>query len=110
VRFEKPLDHALLQRMLWVTDAKGRKLAGTIRVTGGETRWQFTPKEAWRAGSVSDRSQAAGYSLVADTRLEDLAGNSIARPFEVDVLHPIPREIKQETMAISFKVEARSGK
>ncbi len=96
VRFEKPLDHALLQRMLWVTDAKGRKLPGTIHVTGGETRWQFTPKEAWRAGA---------YSLVADTRLEDLAGNSIARPFEVDILRSIPREIKQETTGISFKVE-----
>jgi hypothetical protein len=97
LRLEKPLDHALLYRMLWVTDAKGRKLAGTIIVSGGETRWQFTPREPWRAGA---------YSLVADTRLEDRAGNTIARPFEVDVLRPIPREVKQETIAIPFKVEA----
>src|SRR5262249_15521886 len=39
VRFEKPLDHALLQRLLWVTDAKGEKLAGTIRVSDRDTLW-----------------------------------------------------------------------
>ena len=60
-----------------------------------EKVWQFTPTAAWEAGP---------YQLVADTRLEDLAGNSIARPFEVDVFHPIQREIKGESVKGPFEV------
>jgi hypothetical protein len=91
----KSLDHALLHRMLWVTDDKGQKVTGTIEVTRRETCWLFTPAAAWQAGR---------YHLVADTRLEDLAGNSIGRPFEVDELRPIEREIKRETVSVPFVV------
>jgi len=48
--------------------------------------------------------KAGRYYFVADTRLEDLAGNSIARPFEVDVFHPVEREVKGETVRIPFDV------
>ena len=97
VRFDKPLDRALLQRMLRVTDAAGREVDGTVTVADRETRWQFTPKVAWRGGD---------YFLEADTRLEDLAGNSLSRPFEVDVLRRIGRTIKKKTVRIAFKVAA----
>lgn len=97
VRFRKPLDHALLQRMLWVSDAHGRKVTGVVAVSDGETRWQFTPRVPW---------QAATYYLKADTRLEDLAGNSIGRPFEVDVVRPVKAEIKQKTVRLPFTVAA----
>ncbi len=95
VVFPKPLDHALLHRLVWVEDASGRKVAGTVTVVDEEKRWQFVPAEAWIAGK---------YRLVADSRLEDLAGNSIGRPFEVDVFRPIEREIKTETVTIPFEV------
>jgi hypothetical protein len=95
VSFPKPLDHALLERMIWIADSRGRKLAGTAAVSDKETVWQFTPERAWQAGE---------YQLVADTRLEDLAGNSIARPFEVDVFHPVQREVKAETVTAGFSV------
>jgi hypothetical protein len=100
VTFPKPLDHALLERLVWVTDARGRKLPGTLTVTGEETIWRFTPTTAWEAGA---------YHLVADTRLEDLAGNSIARPFEVDVFHPVQREVKTETIKVPFTVAVPGG-
>jgi hypothetical protein len=92
----KPLDHALLHRMLWITDARGEKIAGTIEVTRQETCWCFTPAAPWKAGS---------YHLIADTRLEDLAGNSIGRPFEVDEQHPVKRERKAETVRLPFTVK-----
>ena len=38
--------------------------------------WQFTPAEPWEVGK---------YDVAADTALEDVAGNQIGRPFEVDV-------------------------
>jgi hypothetical protein len=95
VKFPKPMDHALLLDMLWIMDAGGRKIAGDFAVTDGETRWRFTPREAWAAGS---------YRLVADARLEDLAGNTLGRPFEVDVTHPTTTEQKQETVETPFEV------
>ncbi len=98
--FPKPLDHALLHRLLWVTDAAGKTVAGTVTVTDEETRWHFTPRQPWQAGD---------FHVVADKTLEDLAGNSIARPFEVDVLRPIQREIKTETIKLPFQVRANGS-
>jgi hypothetical protein len=101
VTFPKPLDHALSERLLWVIDGQGRKIAGMVGIGALETAWNFTPAEAWPAGR---------YHLVADTRLEDLAGNSIARPFEVDVFHPVQREVKTETVQVPFEVVAAGKK
>lgn len=97
VRFGKPLDHALLQRLLWVTDAQGKQMTGKVQVTEEETCWQFTPDRPWQAGA---------YDLVADTTLEDLAGNSIGRPFEVDLFRPVQREVKTATVKRTFQVAA----
>jgi hypothetical protein len=71
VDFPKPMDYALLQRLLSV-----QRVAGDIAVDHEETQWRFTPHEVWKAGS---------YSLVADATLEDLAGNHLDRAFDVDL-------------------------
>lgn len=92
----KPLDHALLLRLLWIADEKGEKVPGTIEVTRRETHWRFRPATAWKAGR---------YRLIADTRLEDLAGNNIARPFEVDEMRPIESASKTETVSVPFVVK-----
>lgn len=97
VRFRGPLDQALLERMVWVTDLQGHKVAGIATVTDHETRWQFTPQRAWQPGT---------YHVVADTRLEDPAGNSIRRPFEVDVFHPIEHHVPVETVQLPFSIPA----
>ena len=52
-----------------------RWLDGQSRVEARETRWVFVPHAPWRAGE---------YRLVVLSILEDLAGNQIGRPFEVD--------------------------
>ena len=95
VAFPEPLDHALIHRLLWVTDAKGQKVAGTVKVTDEETRWHFTAGRPWQAGR---------YRLVADTTLEDLAGNKIGRPFEVDVFRPIQQKVEAKTVEVPFEV------
>jgi hypothetical protein len=99
VAFPKPLDHALLERVLGVADSAGHQVVGTIAVTENETRWHFTPKELWQPGS---------YNLTADTTLEDLAGNSIGKRFEIDVFHPIQRQVKSETVKIPFQIAPRN--
>jgi hypothetical protein len=95
VRFPKPLDHALLERLLWVTDVDGKKIEGTGTTTDEETCWRFTPANTWKPGT---------YRVVADTMLEDSTGNSIARQFEVDVFRPIPRSVTSDTVKLPFQV------
>jgi hypothetical protein len=97
VRFDEPLDHSLLERMLWITGSTGEKLAGTVHTDEHETRWSFTPETPWKPGE---------YQLVADTRLEDLAGNSIGRAFDVDLVEPVQKRIETKTVAIRFTVAA----
>jgi hypothetical protein len=95
ITFPKSMDHALLQHFLWVQEGD-KRLPGKVSVTDLETVWLFTPESPWRAGP---------HSLVADTRLEDVAGNSIARPFEVDIVRPVERMVKTETVKIAIQVK-----
>jgi hypothetical protein len=95
VTFPEPLDHAMLERVVAVAGRKGEVVAGAIRISDEETRWHFTPEGPWAAGS---------YDLVAETTLEDLAGNSIGRPFEVDIFHPLERRTQTKTVKVSFQV------
>lgn len=95
VRFGKSLDHAQLHRVVWVATSSGRKVAGSIVTGDHESRWQFTPERPWSAGK---------YDLVAETTLEDLAGNSIGRPFEVDQFGPIQKQVETKTVSIPFTI------
>ena len=95
VEFNEPLDHALGLRLISVTGPGGGWLEGTARLEAGETRWIFTPRSAWSAGD---------YRLVIGTDLEDLAGNSVGRPFEVDMVGPISRKLTTETVRLPFRV------
>jgi hypothetical protein len=100
VTFPEAMDHALLGRMLWVIDARGKMVFGKIAVEAKETVWVFTPARAWEPGS---------YHLVADTRLEDRSGNSIGRPFEVDILRPVERKVEVKTVRVPFEVKEPAG-
>lgn len=95
VKFPEPMDHALLQRCLWVTDAKGRKRPGKVTTKFNEMHWEYEPEDPWEVGK---------YQLVVDTDLEDLAGNNLRRPFEVDVFKKVESKVKTETISIPFEV------
>lgn len=72
--FHEPLDQAMLSRVLKVKHQDGTAIAGQVSVSKGETYWEFTPENAWATGT---------YNIDVAANLEDLCGNSIARPFEV---------------------------
>jgi hypothetical protein len=76
VRFPKPLDRAMLERVIRVLGPAGVEVAGTIEVIREETCWTFQPREVW---------STQRHVLVVSTLLEDSAGNNIRRPFEVDL-------------------------
>jgi hypothetical protein len=88
--FPEPLDRALIESALTFVDARGEDVPGRLEIEANETRWRFTPAQPWLEGD---------YQLVIDADIEDLAGNSILRPFEVDIhrdtpLRPEPKLIR----------------
>ncbi len=81
VRFLKAMDHKSLETLLSVVDEKGEKVAGKIEIGDDERRWSFTPTSGFKDGE---------YRVVVDSRFEDVAGNTPARPFDLDLDSPAP--------------------
>ncbi len=94
IDFPEPLDHALLERLLELTRNNSR-VAGSVRVDREETRWQFTPRDPWQAGD---------YTVLVEAQLEDLSGNGLDRPFEVDVFEKITERQSSEKIPLPFTV------
>lgn len=94
--FPKPIDRALLDHMVWVTDPAGKKVEGTVRVADKETKWAFTPGNAWSAGE---------HKVVVDTRLEDVCGNRVGSPFEIDVFKTPTRRLEVKSVTRMFLVK-----
>jgi hypothetical protein len=94
VTFDRPMNYPLLQRMIQVAGPRGN-IAGKIEVARNETEWRFTPSAPWPAGA---------YRLVVDKGLEDLAGNSIGQPFDIDVFDRVTDHITTSTVAVPFAV------
>jgi hypothetical protein len=93
--FPEPMDHALAQRVICVTSATGELLAGATALEDQERRWTFTPARPWRHGA---------YQLVIQTTIEDLAGNNIGKPFEVDLVGPVQRRLANPSVKLPFEV------
>ena len=74
VDLPRPLDAALALRALSVWKGVA-ELPGAARLERRETRFIFTPDSPWTPGR---------YALRADPVLEDIAGNRIGRPFDID--------------------------
>lgn len=98
VQFDRPLDRALLMRMIEVVAAGDKPLAGEITVSDEERRWEFRPNQPWKSGE---------HTLVVDTTLEDSAGNNLARPFEVDVFERVDDKTAPDVVRIPFVVRAK---
>jgi hypothetical protein len=98
--FPEPLDRAMLARVLAVVDAKDQRVPGRAEVGNDETSWSFTPETSWQTGR---------YRLLVDRALEDRAGNSVGRPFEVDVFDKVERTPTTGTVALPFSVGGPGG-
>ncbi|MDY3559870.1 hypothetical protein R5W23_001042 [Gemmata sp. JC673] len=96
IRLAKPLDRALLARLLSVRDATGKSVEGVVTVGGGERVVTFAPARAWGRGE---------YKLIVDARLEDVCGNRVGEPFELDVLKPIPERAVTKVAERPFAVK-----
>jgi hypothetical protein len=76
--FNEPLDHALAVDAITIETADGRRVAGTATTDPDTLRWTFRPEARWSGGY---------YQVVAAGVVEDLAGNSLYRPFETTTGH-----------------------
>ena len=99
VRFPESLDRALLERLIWVENAESKVVTGQTSSGTSETSWRFMPESPWLRGT---------YRLVVGTELEDLAGNSVAQPFEVDKAGPISSRVTGKTVILPFAIAAPS--
>lgn len=94
ISFPKIMDHSSLNRYLSIRDGKGQTVAGKIAVGRDEKSWFFTPAQPWTQGT---------YLLMIDERLEDTAGNTPLRPFDLD---PKARKLLPPRLQREFRVVA----
>jgi hypothetical protein len=90
VDFGKPMDYALLHRVVNVPGVPGK-----IAIAEHEREWRFTPDQPWRAGE---------HKIEIDTALEDISGNGVGRPFDIDVFERVTKTIERKTVSLPFRV------
>lgn len=95
VNFYESLDYALLNEAVWIADEKGDPVRGRIEIDQEERSLSFVPERHWVEGA---------YAFECETRLEDLAGNNLNRPFDND-LSQVSEKKSQKTVSVKFHIE-----
>jgi hypothetical protein len=72
--FDEALDPAMLRTALTIQTGI-QTVFGAVQVAADAKAWSFTPVGAWQPGP---------HTIHIDPLLEDLAGNNLQHPFEVD--------------------------
>ena len=70
-------------------------MEGVVRVEDSERRWSLRPDKDWSPGT---------YQLVIRSTLEDLAGNGIDKPFEVDLFEQVRSRVDSRLVRREFTV------
>jgi hypothetical protein len=91
VVFTDPMDHALAMRMIAVD-----KVPGAAKLEDQERVWMFVPDQPWKPGR---------YRLMVQTTIEDLAGNNVGKPFEVDLFSDVQKRITREVAEREFELK-----
>jgi hypothetical protein len=78
--------------MIGIFDAS-TEIPGKIAIDRNETEWRFTPDEMWKPGP---------HRIMADNTLEDISGNHLDRPFDVDIFETVTKHITSPTTSIPF--------
>ncbi len=89
--FPEPMEHALALRMIRVAETSGK-----TTLTDDGTGWSFIPDNPWKSGTRR---------IVVQPELEDLAGNSIGKPFEVDISEAGKEPPPADTVSLPFEVK-----
>jgi len=76
INFSEPLDFSLTLNTLQLLDENEKVVLGKIELTDEEKGIVFLPLNPWKKGN---------YKIKVESRLEDLAGNNLSRPFDKDL-------------------------
>jgi len=95
IRFGDMLDRATVASGLTLVDPRGVEVPGTAEASLDGASWRFTPDRPWVGGT---------YDLIVNTDLEDLCGNSVRRPFEVDVQRNVPVVPEASTIRVPVAI------
>jgi len=93
LNFSEALDRHLCRRLIKVLDSENQPVPGKATMGEGELSWKFVPNANWAR---------AAYEVAIDPILEDLAGNTPARLFDVDIQEPKP---KPPTLKLQFELK-----
>jgi hypothetical protein len=91
--FSKCVDYRSLQTGLTVMNAGGQIIGGAIAIGKDEMSWRFTPAQPWHAGPQR---------VTVSSEVEDVAGNTPVRPFDMDLFTP-----KRPAQKLQFEFEPR---
>lgn len=94
---DEPLDHFLFAECLHIIDERGVMVKGKFEIDSMDNSCHFFPSTKWIAGK---------YSLIVESRLEDLAGNNLNRPFDRDILLTKEQAFK-DSYLIEFLIEGK---
>ena len=97
IAFDRPLDHALAQRAIWVS-RQGSRVAGEFALEENDSRLRFAPAAGWAPGA---------YTIHVDGIIEDLAGNRLGKLFDVDTMDPTQAVSAAPSAELSFQIPAR---
>jgi hypothetical protein len=98
VEFNNTIDFELANSALHIMK-DDQIIAGEISLANNETSWIFSPVHPWSAGN---------YVLIAEYRLEDLAGNNLNRLFDRDLRSVDDEQIENEHYQIQFVISELS--
>lgn len=93
IDFDEPLDHAIVLRVFRILGPDGAPVQGSATLGHAERQWRFTPREPWRAGV---------HQLLVPTSIEDLAGNNIGKPFDVDLFESVDHRLTNAIVRLPF--------
>ena len=94
IRFNRIMDHALIQSMLRIVYEDGNLLAGDWEISHDETEALFFPEGAWKKGS---------YRLIMNGRLEDVSGNNLNNLLDQKI--KAEHELNPEEISRSFEIQ-----
>ena len=95
ILFSDSLDHAMLFLAFDVIDPDSNPVTGSVTVSDQEKSWSFVPNRSWESGV---------YKINVNKNLEDNAGNSIGRPFDVDLFEKTESSDSTPFVELMFEV------
>lgn len=94
IEFGEALDYALLKNRALEVISNGKPVESHQKVSSDGKSINIIPTKPWDAKS---------YTITINPRLEDLAGNSVERPFEVDLKNSNLNQSKATSITFTIK-------